>query len=137
MLVGIEASKISSPVDTNKKAAPGAPGSRNPLHKVSDATRSERRERAFKAGFKAGSEQASLSHKSVVDALSDLCRSQASQISTLQVELASSQSDLHSTQEALAATRAQLAVAQLLLPAPRPPVASASPYLAKVPRKHP
>ena len=50
--VGIEAPKISAPINTNNKSAPGAPGSRNPLLKVTDANRSQRRERAFNAGLK-------------------------------------------------------------------------------------
>ena len=89
MRVGIEAPKISAPINTNNKSAPGAPGSRNPLLKVTDANRSQRRERAFNAGFKAGSEQTSLSHKSVVDALSDRVK-----LLTLQLDAVTKQAEL-------------------------------------------
>ena len=102
----------------------------NPLAASQRKSRSARtaitREIAFAAGRSAAR-----------DEYHDRVTTLEAQVQTLQAELTLAHTELSRTQDALAATRGQLAAAQLNQAPPRPPVAPASPYLQKIPRKQP
>jgi len=131
-------SLLESSPKISKRTRPGSPEPAdqtpppNPLATVQRNSRSQRTKTTREIAFAAGRSAAR-------DEFHEQVTSLEAQVQALQAELASAQSELHSTQETLAATRAQpeLAVAQLLRQAPRPPVAPASAYLPRVPRKQP
>ena len=138
LITGHSRQSIPSPLESSRKiskrtrpgspepAAQALPG--NPLAAVQRKRRSQRTQTTREIAFAAGRSAAR-------DEFHERVTTLEAQVQTLQAELASAQTELLHTQETLAATRSQLAVAQLLQAAPRPTVASGSPYLHQVPRK--